>query len=903
METLVLDPLDVSLGRTEFDITPYVAAAGPDWGEAAIEQYLADEQLGQLPVDYRLPNRTIAVPLLLRDNGAQTFESLRASFQQKVGLFQREGGWVKRQTALGPLFADVVGAQLKFGGSTAQALWGIDADAVLTLTTLPEWYGEETGTISRSNAADATDLIYILAGSSQSSQFNQSLLNSAPSLYWRLGAVNGLVDQSGQARNGTAAGGLVVGGVNGALTEDTDTATAFPNINPYVTSTYSPFVTGSLRSFAGLAWHDGGAVTIFGSNGATAVGLSIGTPTNDVSLTLDAGANQTTWPKAWPGQNQWVHWALIVNDLAKTAELFINGVSQGVLPNTKTYSSPGTLKLSGSGAGAIGGFIGQMDEFAVWERALTPAEISMFANQSVGWRVAGDLSARARLLLTDLSTTDLHGLLWGVRCRHYSNAPTAALAYEADVLTPIAPAAVVANANASGGNEVKINTLSSNWTAILSTDVVGIGSLTHTGSYRVWARVRTEVDPLYPAYAVTPRVRFVWDVGDLMGPVENTPVRLPLDTDFWLADLGEVRLDPAPIGTHRWQGVIQAAESFKGFAVDKLWFQPLDEAAGRLSIAPGAAVGLTGYTARDAFDSLTTGAVTGQALSVGGNWTYSHGDTDDFTYDGTNYRAKRVSVADTAARFIYAPTPTLAATAAQIDFYLPTPTGPAGAEGVQQAYLMFRRVDASNYGYAVVGNYNGLTTGSWRLYLNVMVAGVPTTLAVAYVPRYQDSWWSLRVVVSANGYIFAWLFPQGATVPLNPIALRYDPTRFGTGGPFASGKVGFGDQHSGPNADARYYDNFLAWVPDTDAVVFAGRSAELRFDGMYREAPGGGSYAQVGTVLGDLLRIPPAGMEARTTEIFLKPSFGDLGQASDSKLLRLQAQMRYRPSYLFVPEG
>jgi hypothetical protein len=142
-ETLILDPNEVATGRVSFDITSYVGAAGPDWGDAAIEQYLADVQLGQLPVDYRLPSRTITIPLLLRTDPLVSFETLRKRVQQKTGLFQREGGWVKRQTALGPLFAEVTGAQLKLGGSTAQALWGIDADAVLTLTTLPDWYGNE----------------------------------------------------------------------------------------------------------------------------------------------------------------------------------------------------------------------------------------------------------------------------------------------------------------------------------------------------------------------------------------------------------------------------------------------------------------------------------------------------------------------------------------------------------------------------------------------------------------------------------------------------------------------------------------------------------------------------------------------------------------------------------------
>jgi hypothetical protein len=103
-------------------------------------------------------------------------------------------------------------------------------------------------------------------------------------------------------------------------------------------------------------------------------------------------------------------------------------------------------------------------------------------------------------------------------------------------------------------------------------------------------------------------------------------------------------------------------------------------------------------------------------------------------------------------------------------------------------------------------------------------------------------------------------------------------------------------------ADVRYYDNFLAWVPDTDAVLFASRGAELRHDGMFREASGGTNYAPI-TPTGDLLRLPPSGLEGRTAEVFLRPSSGDFDQGADTPLSNIQAQIRYRPSYLFVPEG
>lgn len=684
METIVLDPAEVAISRTAFDITPYIAEAGPDFGDADVEQYLADAQIGQIPVDSRLPNRTITIPLLLTARGLSlTFEQLRTRFQQKTGLFQRDGGWIKRQTPLGPLYADITKAQLKMGGSTAQALWGIDADAILTLTTLPDWYGDEIIETAVSNPSNATELSFV------------------------------------------------------------------------------------------------------------------------------------------------------VNN------------------------------------------------------------------------VKGDIPARARLAVVNQSTIDIHGLMWGVRSRNYSTAGTAALAYEARFMTPISPAASAANAGAAGGFEVKLaDDIPPNWTAILSTDLpAGGGALTHIGSYRVWARVRIVPDPANPTFVNPMRVRLAWDVGDLMNPVENSPVSLPLDTDWWLADLGEIRIAKAPIGTHRWQGVIQAYGSYDGLAVNKVWLQPLDEAAGRISVTPGANVGLVGYSARDGWNVDSTAVVVGTTLTTGGNWTFSHGDTDDFTFDGTNFRIKRGTTADTAARFIYASGPTMTMTAEQVDFFSPGMPGGAGTPGNVQSYLMFRRVDASNYGYASVGHFEDGVTPRMRLTIGAVVAGTNIPLGVTEIPYFEGAWWSLRVGVSTNGYIFVWLFPRGSTLPVDPTALRYDPTRFGTGGVLASGKVGIGDQYSGTYSMVRYYDNFLAWVPDNEAVIYNGKSAELRFDGMYRESPSGSAYTQVGTVLGDLFRVPASGLETRKVEVLLKPSFGDFEQGADSILLKLQAQLRYRPCYLFVPEG
>jgi len=686
-ETLILDPVEVAVARTSFDITPYVAESGPDFGEAAIEQYLADVQEGQLPVDYRVPSRTITIPLLLTDRGTGlTFEQVRAKIQQKTALFQREGGWIKRQTSIGSLYADITSATLKFGGSTAQALWGIDADAVLTVIALPDWYANEIVGTTVTQGATAAELITVISG------------------------------------------------------------------------------------------------------------------------------------------------------------------------------------------------------------------------------VKGDHSARTRIVLTEPDSKTLRGLMWGMRSRTYSNAATARLAYEAEALTVISPAVTASDSTSSGGMAVKVpgTALTGNWLAVLTTDLAGVGSLTHVGTYHVWARI-------YVAAVATPdvSVRLVWDVGDLVMPVENPSVLL--GAGFLMVDLGEVRLVQPPVGVHRWQGVVQVrGANAPDIYIDRLWFQPVDEGAGRLSVGAAIGVGATGYSALDGFDGHTVGTnVTAAALPVGGVWT-GGGSATDFKFDavsGSSSRIQRTGISDTGialpngylpARTIYAGTPVLTTVAVQADLFFYVSAKYGG--GNQAAHVIFRYVDSANYAYAVVYN----VPGAYMLNITAVVGGAPTSLNTVGVPFVAEALWTLRAVVLIDGSVAVWLYPQGSEPGATPKLTAAPYAALATGGALASGKVGVGNSQTStnPNATPFLFDNFAAWVPDVDAILYPLRSAELRHDGMFREAIGGSNFGPVSTVIGDLPRLPPAGLEGRSTELLLKVSEGNFEQAPDtSRYPRVTAQVRYRPTYLIVPEA
>lgn len=147
-----LDPTAVSTNRTMLDINnPSTgiqiggtsSGQGPDWGISEISEYAAQQsRYGSTVADYVWPNRTITIPIVLGNSAVDPNTALQ-SLREKVALFQREGGWLRRQRsgALN-LYADVVDAQL-----TVPDAWGegghFEPSVTLTLICLPDFYGDE----------------------------------------------------------------------------------------------------------------------------------------------------------------------------------------------------------------------------------------------------------------------------------------------------------------------------------------------------------------------------------------------------------------------------------------------------------------------------------------------------------------------------------------------------------------------------------------------------------------------------------------------------------------------------------------------------------------------------------------------------------------------------------------
>lgn len=499
-----------------------------------------------------------------------------------------------------------------------------------------------------------------------------------------------------------------------------------------------------------------------------------------------------------------------------------------------------------------------------------------------------DYPGRVRVVVDEDDGDSQLGLIGAFRSRHHSPDATAAIAYEAEALDPLDAAATAALTGASGGTVVTHAALSTDWTPVLGTDIGGTTPLTHVGTYRVWVRARSP-------HGSDVSVRLLWDVGDLTLPAENAPRTIPGESSLFNLDLGEVRLNPAPVGTHHWRGVIQAKGALgnEDVSIDKVWLVPVDEGYAVLRAPITADQGLAGFAARDEFNQ-TAGPLAGKTMSAGGTWGGS-GDTDDFAIDAVGHTAQRAAASDAGdylGRAALAGASDYTAIAAQVDFKTDTVTD-------QELGLVAR--------YDVIPGNDRFV----QCTVNPQLGAVSLRTVISFTPLFDflgdtdfpvvaNAWYTLRLLVADSGHWAVWGGPRSDNPPL--LMAGHD-TDLATGGGFATGQVGFYDAYTGGGVVTRSYDNFAAWVPQLDAVLYANRSAQLHTDGAYREAANGAAWGPTQPPAGDLSRLPPSGLEGRPVELFVKASRGDFGQVPDTGIDDISCQVFYRPCWLFISDA
>lgn len=161
----------------------------------------------------------------------------------------------------------------------------------------------------------------------------------------------------------------------------------------------------------------------------------------------------------------------------------------------------------------------------------------------------GTAQGLQRVRVTNEGTEDWRGLIWAEECRDAPDDlsdPTAALAYLAKNLTPMGEAAV---ATVSGAEVVQHTALTAGWLTILSSEIVGVGHMTHRGARRIRMRI---YDP--GAEAGNVQLRLLWrPLGASRWVEDNPTVSTAVVGNYSIVDLGMCRPQQAELGDERWE--------------------------------------------------------------------------------------------------------------------------------------------------------------------------------------------------------------------------------------------------------------------------------------------------------------------------------------------------------------
>jgi hypothetical protein len=466
--------------------------------------------------------------------------------------------------------------------------------------------------------------------------------------------------------------------------------------------------------------------------------------------------------------------------------------------------------------------------------------------------IKGDYPARCRLTVVEKSKQSQKGLLWGFSSTFYSAAATANLLYDAEELTPLNGAKSAVHAGAYAGKWVELpEPEPETWHPFLNTDLLA-GSpkqLSHLGSYRVWARVQGTAGQ---------RLRLAWSVNDATQPYYNESVTLTVTGALCMVDLGEIRIDQSPVGhgveENWWRGLLQVNTGSVSSlaAADRLWFQPIDDGAGKLR-ATGTAASTLLAPLREA-----TAGESSNTLHAGTAW------------------ANPAGVA-----------------AAEADLATITISPAGGSQGLAGTKFGFGPLPAG----AVIQGIE-LIFPFWRsqkrckLTLGMLKAGAAAGTTKSEILGGGISEWN-PAVEAAAGFLGGPSDLWGTTWT----AAQIEAAGFGFYLYVSETSGGTTTYKSGPFKIKVYYSVGASAISE-DAVLYSERNAEVRSEGSYREDTTTPAYASVSEQTGDLPRLPPSGLEKRKVELFVKNSRGLLNGAADPGIDNVEVKVHYRPCYI-----
>ena len=612
-------------------------------------------------------------------------------------------------------------------------------------------------------------------------------------------------------------------------TAQNTTATAFDGSDDRITTTYNPFTNATTRTYMGWANRttSTSADTLFSGSVASPAVLALSSGSQNVTW-KPQNSTTTTWTAAWPGNAQWVHWALVFNEGTDAVSLFINGALVTATTNAQAYNAtPGNLVI-GARQSTTDPFVGSMAWFSVHEKALTAEEISaasrrFSADQLVSFGGLGILLALdAASGLTDLSGnvrtgTAAGGITIGGVIGPLDESALSAV-IPSSTWTAVAgsltagPPAFVSNATTDYDNFTVLAQLPRQF---------------RTGSFRVYAHKAVNTSGVTGS-----TVRLAWrGVGSSIrrGPVVDIQ---PALSDLYL---GEISTETA------WDGWLETRGPVR---VYDLILVPVDsylEASG-----PQSSIQMVGTTA--ALDALQTTSthIDTRTLTTGGAWSTVNSASPTWPVSAANY-ARRTAVGMASPAFAQAGTANHMEVQVQatVRFSAGVPEG--GALVVAQG-IYARYVDSSNYLAFGMRGGGFLSLASYPA-LVVVVAGTATVLwdGLQTGNTIASGEMTLKLQLTSDGRWYV-DFSGGGT--------NADQTAFGQNGLLSSGgtlgntgaaKAGLFDNHTAAGAATRDWKDFsirnLAGV--TPSPLPSGQT--IRLQGPKLTTTDGTEYPYIGS--------------------------------------------------------
>lgn len=903
-ETILLDPEaitgdaagELSIATPGSQGAIEVLDEGVDWGDMAIEAIMAQLAVGALPVDYEIPNRIITMPIKIQAWGDTTFAQARSALQAKVAAIQGgETGWISRDMpGVGTVYADLVNAKLNLPGDWMQAHRDIQIEATLSFEAIPDFYEVEWVEAEFTNVEAGENhwrgVIENVRGDFPKG--NRCKVRIESDSTGDLRAVRTAFLCRHYSGERTAApfypaeamrplDRATITTLSGASGAATNNVIRHDNLGTSWTPILSLELLPAVRAIGGFVSGVGGVTPPLPDH-----------EVNDILLLLaeTAGGEAITPPDGWAHVNG----SPVNMASGDPTRLSLLWRRAGAIEAAPAIADPGDH--IGAMIISVSGCIETGDP---WDVTATGTEATSDTSVSIPGAtttVDGCLVLAAFSTGTDgLSVpqtsawvnADLQALT-EVRDQWHSNGNGGGFAIVSGVKAKRGAYGATTATIANAGSKALLS--------IALKPKLGGNLFTHTGTRRLGARVHV------PQFVDFPELRAVYGVGDLGEPAENLPIACPGGGEnFYLVDLGTLRLDAGPLGLHRFAGQIQGRGVSGGetVSIDGLELWPADEHLASVTVPVRWLEGIVDYVARDELNQ-SAGAVDGKTLAVGGAYQRA-GDATDYTVDDTNHVLVRSAVSDSGAHaglgggcYALAGSTVLTDIACRVDFKTSSvERGISLAQGLALRY-------GGTSDALLLEVYPDWHDGS-RVALNGWTGSASDLGSTLLPPIAANAWYTLGALLLADGHYAIWLAPKGDLAYRSPIMLGRNPA-LATGGTLDSGRAGIYDCFVGADATTRTYDNFAMWVPQTDAAVFAGRAIEMATDGAYREARDGVS-AGIVTPFGNRPRLPQSGPDGRPVEVIAAVSQGDLDRSPDFSLAEPTLELSYRPCWLTAPGG